>query len=161
YRIATNVCLTHRTRRPTASVTLPKAIEEIARSIEPAIVLSPYPDTLLDEIEATSGDPAAAYDLRESVQLAFLAAVQWLPPRQRAVLILHDVLGWSAAEVATLLDSTTASVNSALGRARATLDQQRAEGRLQSGRTVPTDEAAQSLVRRYVEAWQAVDVGKL
>ncbi len=162
YRIATNVCLRQRARRRTDPPVLPQALAEaVARSTEPAINLSPYPDALLDELAATSGDPVAEYDLRESVQLAFLAAVQLLPPRQRAVLILHDVLGWSAGEVAELLDSTTASVNGALNRARATLEQQRAAGRLQTGRRVPTDEVAQSLVRRYVEAWCAVDIGAL
>jgi RNA polymerase sigma-70 factor (ECF subfamily) len=162
YRIATNVCLRQGGRRQTELPVLTQAqIEEIARSAEPAITLSPYPDTWLDEIEATLGDPAAAYDLRESVQLAFLAAVQLLPPRQRAVLILRDVLGWSAAEVADLLDSTAASVNSALTRARATLEEQRAAGRLQTGRRVPSDEVERSLVRRYIEAWDAVDIGKL
>jgi RNA polymerase sigma-70 factor (ECF subfamily) len=162
YRIATNVCLRHRTRRRTDLPVVPQALAEaVARSTEPEITLSPYPDALLDELAATAGDPAVAYDLRESVQLAFLAAVQLLPPRQRAVLILRDVLGWSAAEVAELLEATPASVNGALNRARATIEQQRAAGRLQTGRAAPTDEAAQSLVRRYVEAWQAVDIGKL
>jgi RNA polymerase sigma-70 factor (ECF subfamily) len=162
YRIATNVCLRQGRRRGTELPVLTKAqIEAIARSTEPEITLSPYPDTWLDELEASTGDPAATYDLRESVQLAFLAAVQLLPPRQRAVLILRDVLGWSAAEVAELLDSTTASVNSALTRARATLEQQRAAGRLQTGQRVPADEVERSLVRRYVEAWAVVDIGKL
>ncbi len=87
--------------------------------------------------------------------------MQLLPPRQRAVLILRDVLGWSASEVADALEATTASVNSALNRARATLAQQRAAGRLVTGRSVPTDEVARSLVRRYVEAWQAVDIDTL
>jgi RNA polymerase sigma-70 factor (ECF subfamily) len=161
YRIATNVCLRHRPRRRTDPPTIPSLVEAIARSTEPSVNLTPYPDAWLDEIEATSGDPAAAYDLRESVQLAFLTAVQLLPPRQRAVLILRDVLGWSAGEVADVLEATTASVNSALTRARATLAQQRAAGRLPAGRSVPTDEVAQSLVRRYFEAWQAVDMDKL
>jgi RNA polymerase sigma-70 factor, ECF subfamily len=161
YRIATNVCLTRRIRQPKAPLVLPRAVEAIARSPEAAIGLSPYPDALLDELEATSGDPVADYDLRESVQLAFLAVVQLLPPRQRAVLILHDVVGFSAGEVAQLLDATLASVNSALNRARATIAQQRQVGRLQIGRTAPTDDIAQSLVRRYVEAWQAVDISNL
>jgi len=161
YRIATNVCLSRGRHRP-ADRPLPQPIAEaVARATEPAIHLSPYPDALLDELEATSGDPAAEYDLRESVQLAFLAAVQMLPPRQRAVLILRDVLGWTAAEVADVLAATTASVNNALHRARATMEQQRAAGRLQSSCIVPTNEVEQSLVRRYVGAWQACDVGRL
>jgi RNA polymerase sigma-70 factor (ECF subfamily) len=162
YRIATNVCLTrrHRTRIQVAS--LPASIAAaVARSTEPAITLSPYPDSLLDELQATSGDPVADYELGESVQLAFLAAVQLLPPRQRAVLVLRDVVGFSTDEVAELLESTTASVNSALNRARTTLEQQRAAGRLRPGRIAPSDDVAQSIVQRYVEAWQAVDIGKL
>lgn len=161
YRIATNVCLKQRSRRTADQHVLPKSVEAIPRSAEPAINLSPYPDALLDELQAPSGDPVAEYDLRESVQLAFLAVVQLLPPRQRAVLVLHDVVGFSAREVAELLESTTASVNSALNRARATMEQQRAAGRLQRGRLVPTDDVADSLVSRYVSAWQAVDIGKL
>jgi RNA polymerase sigma-70 factor (ECF subfamily) len=116
---------------------------------------------LLDELPATTGNPVAEYDLRESVQLAFLAAVHLLPPRQRAVLILHDVAGWSAREVADLLDSTTASVNSALQRARAAIEQQRKAGRLHTGRAVPTDEVERSVVSRYVEAWEARDFDRL
>jgi RNA polymerase sigma-70 factor (ECF subfamily) len=161
YRIATNVCLRQGRRKMDISWVHAGLAEAIARSTEPAIHLSPYPDAWLDELEAASDDPAAAYELRESVQLAFLAAVQLLPPRQRAVLILRDVLGWSAAEVADLLDTTAASVNSALSRARKTLEQQRAAGRLETGRKVPTHEEERSLVRRYVEAWAEVDLGKL
>ena len=162
YRIATNVCLSQRHRLRKDVPVFPQAIADaVARSTEPAITLTPYPDALLDELEATSGDPAAEVELRESVQLAFLAAVQLLPPRQRAVLILRDVVGFPADTVAHMLESTTASVNSALNRARATLERQRAAGRLHSGRLVPPDAVAESLVRRYGEAWQAMDIGKL
>ena len=83
--------------------------------------LEPYPDAALDGIADAAPGPAARYELREAVQLAFVAAIQQLPPRQRAILLLRDVLGWSAAESAQLLDSSVASVNSALQRARATL----------------------------------------
>jgi RNA polymerase sigma-70 factor (ECF subfamily) len=162
YRIATNVCLRQERRQRTEPRAAPPSrAEAIPHSSEPAISLSPYPDTLLDELGTGGDDPAAAYDLHESVQLAFLTAVQLLPPRQRAVLILRDVLGWSATEVAELLDVTTASVNGALNRARATMEQQRAAGRLQTRRAAPPDEVAQSLAQRYVEAWQAMDIGKL
>jgi RNA polymerase sigma-70 factor (TIGR02960 family) len=162
YRIATNVCLQHRQRQPAEPASRFLAVTEaITRSTEPSITLTPYPDALLDELEATSPDPAAEIDRRESVQLAFLAAVQLLPPRQRAVLILRDVLGFSAAEVAVMLDSTAASVNSALARARATLDRRRAAGRLKMGRPAPPDDAAQAIARRYGEAWQAMDLGRL
>jgi RNA polymerase sigma-70 factor (ECF subfamily) len=159
YRIATNVCLTRRSRRAVELPAIPPVLADaVAASGEGASHLAPYPDALLDELEATSGNPVSAFDLRESVQLAFVAAVQLLPPRQRAALLLCDVLGFSAAEVAALLDSTTASVNSALQRARATLDLQRSAGRLPPRRVVPSDEAEQRLVQRYLEAWTAADV---
>lgn len=162
YRIATNVCLSAGARQRAELPPAPPALADaIAASAEPIIHLSPYPDRLLDELEASWGNPVVQYDLRESVQIAFLAVVQLLPPRQRAVLILRDVLGWSASEVADLLDSTTASVNSALQRARATIDQQRLAGRLRLGRAVPSNEVERSLVQRYVDAWDAVDVGRL
>jgi RNA polymerase sigma-70 factor (ECF subfamily) len=162
YRIATNVCLRMGRRRQTDRTMYRQGQAEAGSyGAEPAIRLSPYPDALLDELEAIAEDPVAEYDLRESVQLAFLAAVQLLPPRQRAVLLLRDVLGWSAEETAALLESTTASVNGALNRARTTLERQRAAGRIQTGQTVPTDDREQSVVRRYIEAWDAVDIGKL
>jgi RNA polymerase sigma-70 factor (ECF subfamily) len=161
YRIATNVCLTQRAHRQARQPVIPIAAgEAIPHTIEESGPLSPYPDALLDQLETTTGNPAAVYDLRESVQLAFLAAVQLLPPRQRAVLILRDVAGFSTNEVAELLETTVASVNSALTRARATLDEQRQAGRLQR-LTTPSDEMAESLVQRYVQAWQASDVSKL
>jgi RNA polymerase sigma-70 factor (ECF subfamily) len=124
-------------------------------------VASPYPDGLLDGLPSDVTGPAARYDIRESVQLAFLAAIQLLPPRQRAVLILRDVLGWTSTEVAELLDSSTAGVNSALQRARTTLEHVRADGQLQQDRVPPPDDVQQSLLRRYVEAWEAVDIEAL
>jgi RNA polymerase sigma-70 factor, ECF subfamily len=158
YRIATNVCLSRRPRAPVdRSLPLPIA-RAIAVASEPSINLSPYPDALLDQLEATWGNPETEYDLRESVQLAFLAALQLLPARHRAVLILRDVLGWSAAEAAEMLDTTSASVNNALQRARATLEQQRAAGRLRSSCVVASDAVDQSLAERYVEAFQARDL---
>jgi RNA polymerase sigma-70 factor (ECF subfamily) len=161
YRIATNVCLTQRKRRHVRERSIPLAAgEAIPHTIEESVPLSPYPDALLDELEGTTSNPAAVYDLRESVQLAFLAAVQLLPPRQRAVLILRDVAGFSATEVAELLETTVASVNSALNRARGTVEEQRQAGRLQQF-TAPSDDVAESLVQRYVQAWQTNDVSKL
>jgi RNA polymerase sigma-70 factor (TIGR02960 family) len=158
YRIATNVCLTAAARRRpqpalvTHDLTTPKG---------EAITLAPYPDALLDEIPSTAADPAARYDLDESVQLAFLAAVQLLPPRQRAVLLLRDVLGFAAAEVADLTDATTAGVNSALQRARSTIERRCADGRLELSRTPPPDDVERSLVSRYVAAWQSADIDAL
>jgi RNA polymerase sigma-70 factor (ECF subfamily) len=162
YRIATNVALTQRRRTHRDRSALPQWLgDAAAKSTEPWITLSPYPDARLDELEAASGDPAAIAELDESVELAFLAAVQLLPPRQRAVLLLRDVVGFSADAVADILDSTTASVNSALNRARSTLQHQRALGRLQTGHISPPDAASESLARRYVEAWLEMDVARL
>ena len=158
YRIATNVCLSRGPRRPVERP-LPETIAQaVAMATEPAINLSPYPDAWLDQLEATSGDPETEYDLRESVQLAFLAAVQLLPARERAVLILRDVLGWSASDVADMLDTSAAGVNNALHRARATIEQQRAAGRLQASRVVPKDDVERRLVQSYVEAFHARDL---
>jgi RNA polymerase sigma-70 factor (TIGR02960 family) len=161
YRIATNVCLRQRARRPVdRSITSP-SVEALAPAMTRSFNLSPYPDALLDELETPFGNPGPEYDLHESVQLAFLALVQLLPARQRAVLILHDVVGFSAAEVADLLDSTVASVNSALNRARATLQQHQTTGRLPAVRSAPPDQVAQALVERCLEAWQAADIAQL
>src|SRR5207244_9266193 len=99
YRVATNACLDEIERRP--------------RRAEP---VEPFPNGLLDEAASPTYDPAARYALREGMELALLAAIQLLPGRQRAVLILRDVLGWTGPEVAELLESTVASVNRALQR---------------------------------------------
>jgi RNA polymerase sigma-70 factor, ECF subfamily len=148
YRIATNACLAAATRRPK-----PEHDEDI--------VLTPYPDTWLDELPSDADEPSARYDRHESVQLAFLAAVQTLPPRQRAVLLLRDVLGFSAREAAELLDASPTSVHSALRRARATLERRQAEGRLELDRKRPPDDVERSLVQRYVAAWEAIDLTAL
>jgi RNA polymerase sigma-70 factor (ECF subfamily) len=122
YRIATNRCLNALragTRRPREyqEAALP---EPSRRRAEP-IWLEPYPDVLLDGLAADLPGPEARFEVRESVSLAFLTALQQLPPRQRVVLVLRDVLGFRAAEVATMLDTTENAVTSALKRARATL----------------------------------------
>jgi RNA polymerase sigma-70 factor (ECF subfamily) len=161
YRIATNVCLTAATRRRIEPAPGPGQTDVVGPpGIEQIRYLTPYPDEWLDQLESPEANPAAQYDARESVQLAFLAAIQLLPPRQRAVLILRDVLGWSAAEAADLLESTTASVNSALQRARSTLDRWRSAGQLRTPAAPPND-VEQSLVRRYLDAWEAVDLDRL
>jgi RNA polymerase sigma-70 factor (TIGR02960 family) len=152
YKIATNVCLSAAGRSASESVPYPMNADG------EALVRTPYPDAWLDELRS---EPEVRYDLHESVQLAFLAAIQVLPPRQRAVLLLRDVLGFAADETAELIGSSTPSVNSALQRARAGLDRWRAAGRLDIGRSPAPDDVQQSLVRRYVEAWEAVDVDGL
>src|SRR4051794_22179850 len=129
YRIATNRCLNalrDRGRRPQE---VPPMVEppEPSRRTEP-VWLEPYPDVLLEAVADSSPGPETRYETREAIALAFVAALQHLPPRQRAVLVLRDVLGFHAAETADILDSSEASVKGALQRARATL-----EARLPSG----------------------------
>jgi RNA polymerase sigma-70 factor (ECF subfamily) len=167
YTIATNACLNHLERRPQqvlprsfASPTDPEAPPSPPTS--EIVSLEPYPDALLTELGGASADPLALYTFRESVELAFLTAIQVLPPRQRAVLILRDVLGWRTREVATLLESSAASVKSALQRARASLDDRFLES---DGNGPATSETAvkaeRSLVAKYMQAWESGDMKAL
>ena len=122
YRIATNRCLNmlrDRGRRPQEAPLMADPPEPTRRT-DP-IWLEPYPDALFEGVADTSSAPEARYEMREAVGLAFVAALQQLPPRQRAVLVLHDVLGFKNAEVADMLETSHASVKGALQRARATL----------------------------------------
>lgn len=143
YRIATNVCLRAIERRARTPAALDPTEAEIAA------YLQPYPDRLLPT------DLAA--EQRESVGLAFVSVMQLLPPRQRASLVLHDVLGWSAKEVAAVLGDSVASVNSALQRAREKLERERAAGRLARDHAPASTEAEARLIQRFVAAWEAVD----
>ena len=104
--------------------------------------------------------PATGYEVRESVQLAFLTVIQLLPPRQRAVLLLRDVLAFSAAETAQILQASQAAVNSALQRARATLEAHRASGRLRPA-SLPDEGAERALADRFTAAWHACDIPAL
>jgi RNA polymerase sigma-70 factor (ECF subfamily) len=117
--------------------------------------LGPYPDSALERIADHAPGPAARYETREAVQLAFIAAIQLLPPRQRAALLLNDVLGWTPVESARLLDSSVAAVNSALQRARMTLD-----ARLPGPPPVvaAASDAQRALLDRYVRAWEDTDL---
>jgi RNA polymerase sigma-70 factor (ECF subfamily) len=129
YRIATNRCLNalrDRKRRPKE---VPSMVEppEPTRMAEP-LWLEPYPDALLEGLADTAPGPEARYDTRESVALAFIAALQQLPPRQRAALVLHDALGFRTAEVAEILDTSDGSVKGALQRAHATVDERLPDG---------------------------------
>ena len=130
YRIATNRCLTARSRAAAAPAVSrgPAPPPSNVSDIEVA-ALEPYPDEWLREL-AGNGDPAARYEVRESVQLAFLTVIQLLPPRQRAVLLLRDVLAFPAAETAHILRASEAAVNSTLQRARAALRAYQASGRI-------------------------------
>ncbi len=113
YRIATNVCL-DMLRRSSRRLTTMSSFAEVAW-------LQPYPDRLLDEVAPLDEQPEAVAVERETIELAFLAAMQVLPPRQRAAFIVRDVLGWSASETASLLETSVAAANSALQRARTTM----------------------------------------
>jgi len=162
YRIATNACLKVLASRARPRRVLPETqgppfvqMPEGGPATEIAW-LEPYPDAALEGIADTAPGPDARYEMREAVQLAFVAAIQHLPPRQRAVLLLHDVLGWSATETGRLLDASVASVNSALQRARATLEKRLPAGR-QSNQPVP-DDRQRALLERYVRAWESADV---
>lgn len=159
YRIATNVCMDmlgsrQRRARP---MDLSGAGEPVAENLNvPAEVtwLEPIPDTST----LAAIDPAEQAQARESIRLAFVAALQHLPARQRAVLILCEVLRWKAAEVAELLDTSVASVNSALQRARATLD----ERRMSSHEMVPVvGSEHRQLLERYVDAFERYDISAL
>jgi RNA polymerase sigma-70 factor (ECF subfamily) len=159
YRIATNVCLDmlngrERRARP---MDLGPSLEPRASNLNtlPEVTwIEPIPQSAI----AADADPAAVAESRETIRLAFVAALQHLPPRQRAVLILCEVLRWKAAEVAELLDTSVASVNSALQRARATLDQTDVSS---SDPAPPLSDADRDLLARYVEAFQAYDIEKL
>src|SRR6266700_6103621 len=162
YRIATNACLNALAGRRSAGRVLPDSQGPPADRMpegEPATEiawLEPYPDSALEGIADTAPGPDARYEMQEAVQLAFVAAIQHLPPRQRAVLLLHDVLRWSAAETAGLLDASVASVNSALQRARATLEKRFPTGR-PSAQPAP-DDRQRALLDRYVRAWEGADL---
>jgi RNA polymerase sigma-70 factor (ECF subfamily) len=162
YRIATNICLDALDRRPRRilpSSVVPAADPEVPAQ-PPADLpwLTPYPDVLLDELESDAAKPDDVVVARETIELAFLAAIQHLPPRQRAALILRDVLGWSAKETAALLDCSVAGANSAVQRARTTLKGQVLTDRVE--RPAATGEE-RSLLRSYVDAWHRADVPTL
>jgi RNA polymerase sigma-70 factor (TIGR02960 family) len=157
YRIATNRCLNtlrDRGRRPQEAPPMPEPPEPTRRS-DP-IWLEPYPDVLLDGVPDTSPGPEARYEMREAVGLAFVAALQHLPPRQRAVLVLRDVLGFQGAEVADILGSSEASVKGAIQRARATLGT-RLPGGGRERAPLPRSARERELVGRFVDAVERGD----
>ena len=160
YRIATNVCLRFIERRPRQ--VLPIDFEGasdphdgLADEIRDVPWMEPYPDAAL---EAGYAAPEARYERRESVELAFVAALQHLPARQRAVLILRDVLGFSGAEVAEQLDATPEAVYSALQRAHKAVDERLPERSQQEALRTIGDERLRELVSSYVDAWERGDV---
>jgi RNA polymerase sigma-70 factor (ECF subfamily) len=154
YRIATNRCLNalrDNSRRP-EEVLMRADLPEPSR-IGEVLWLEPYPDEILD-VEV---GPEARYDAKESVTLAFVTALQHLPPRQRAVLVLREVLGFSSAEVAGMLDTSAVSINSALQRARTTLDTRTPEPNRERA-PLPRSSRERELVERFVEAFTNSDV---
>jgi RNA polymerase sigma-70 factor (ECF subfamily) len=161
YRIATNVSLDAIARRPKRVLRLDEpAWEPSADPGEPlveSIWIEPYPDEHLG-LEDGYAAPDARYEERESVELAFIAALQHLPARQRAVLILREVLGFSAREVAQALGTTAAAANSALQRARKTVAETLPERSQQATLRSLGDEGLRGLVQRYVEAWETRNV---
>ncbi len=160
YRIATNVCLdmlsgSQRRARPMDLGPASTANTPVGVPLVESTWIVPIPDS---RVVSPAGDPADLAVTRETIRLAFVAALQHLPPRQRAVLILREVLAWSAAEVAELLDTTVASVNSALQRARATLASVDAAD---TDPVEPMDEAQRDLLARYVDAFERYDMASL
>ena len=159
YRIATNVCLDmlsgrERRARPMDLGPAREPVEANLNALPEVTWIEPAPDGLVVPVD---GDPAELAVARETVRLAFVAALQHLPPRQRAVLILCEVLRWKASEVAELLETSVPSVNSALQRARATLD----AADLANEPTTQLDESNRALLARYVEAFEAYDIDAL
>jgi len=162
YRIATNVCLDmlqarqRRARPMDLQESQTADIANLDGGLPEHAWVQPAPDARMLPAE---GDPAELAAARETVRLAFVAALQHLPPRQRAVLILREVLRWQASEVAELLDTTTVSVNSALQRARATMDA--ADLDAHTAQREAADEEQQALLARYCDAFERYDIGEL
>jgi RNA polymerase sigma-70 factor (ECF subfamily) len=159
YSIATNVCLDmlggrERRARPMDLGGAQSPDVANLNTLGETTWIQPIPSSLI----AAEGDPAEVAVARETVRLAFVAALQHLPPRQRAVLILREVLRWKASEVAELLDTSVASVNSALQRARATLAERDLSA---TDLSTPPDEADRELLARYVEAFESYDMDAL
>ncbi|MEU8247074.1 RNA polymerase subunit sigma-70 [Nonomuraea sp. NPDC048916] len=164
YRIATNACLDFLDRHPRRP--RPRETDQAQRSQpgpSPAEIqwLQPYPDRWLEPAAPGSAEPDAAVVGKETIELAFLAAIQHLPPRQRAVLILRDVLGWSAKETAAQLDASVDSVKSALQRARSTLRTRLPERRLEWGPSTAPTAQERELLQRFMDAHERTDAAAL
>jgi RNA polymerase sigma-70 factor (ECF subfamily) len=163
YRIATNKCLDARrsgSRRPAKDWDVPHVEPPEPTRLGEVVWLEPYPDALLEGTQVAPG-PEARYERRESISLAFVTALQVLPPRQVAVLILRDVLGFHASEVADMLGSSVESVNSALKRARSSLERRwspRTDPGAPAARGSPSEEA---VVGKFVRAWESADLDAL
>jgi RNA polymerase sigma-70 factor (ECF subfamily) len=165
YRIATNACLTMIERRPTRALPIDYGgasdpHDPPERPLVEPVWLEPYPDQAL-EAEDASVSPATRYERRESIELAFIAALQHLPSRQRAVLLLRDVLGLAPAEIAAALDTTPAAIYSLLQRARQAADERLPARSQQATLRSIGDRRLRELVERYLRAWDAGDVAAI
>jgi RNA polymerase sigma-70 factor (TIGR02960 family) len=163
YRIATNRCLNMLragNRRPRSYEDRPDLLLPEATAAGEPLWLEPYPDQLLDELPDEAPGPEPRYEMREAISLAFVTALQLLPARQRAALLLHDVLGFRANEVAAMLEATDESVTSALKRARTKLEQRLDEDRSEPP-PAPGSRAEQQLLERFTTAFEGNDVAAL
>ena len=163
YKIATNRCLNARrsaSRRPATAWDIPGVEPPEPTRLGEVVWLEPFPDTNLEGASNVPLGPEARYEQREAISLAFVKGLQVLPPRQLAVLILRDVLGFHANEVADMLGSTVESVNSALKRARASLEHQLLTTRDETPPT-PGSPSEDAIVAKFVRAWESADLDEL
>ena len=164
YRIATHRCLDARraaSRRPAKEWDVPKVDPPEPTGFGEVVWLQPFPDALLEGAIDVRPGPEARYEQSEAISLAFMTALQVLPPRQLAVLILRDVLGFHASEVADMLDSTVESVNSALKRARVTLHRHQPSAPGREPPPAPGSPAEDAIVAKFARAWESADIGAL
>ena len=164
YRIATNRCLNARrsaSRRPAKEWDIPGVEPPEPTRLGEVVWLEPFPDALLEGATGVPPGPEARYEQTESISLAFVTALQILPPRQLAVLILRDVLGFHASEVAGMLDSTVDSVTSALKRARASLQRRQPAVAGREPPPAPESPAEDAIVAKFVSAWESADLDAL
>ncbi len=164
YRIATNRCLDARrtaSRRPAKEWDVPNVERPEPTRFGEVVWLEPYPDALLEGAVDMPLGPEARYEQTEAVSLAFVTALQVLPPRQLAVLVLRDVLGFHTSEVAGMLDATSDSVNSALKRARASLERRLPPTVGREPPPVAGSPAEDALVAKFARAWESADLGAL
>ena len=161
YRVATSRCLNalrSRRRRPQAGWPMPDVDPPDATRLGEVVWLEPYPDVLLEGLADRGPGPEARYETTEAVSLAFVTALQLLPPRQRAVLVLRDVLGYRASEAAAIIDATEESVTSALKRARATLDRELSTSGDREPPPPPASPIEQGVLSRLARALESGDV---
>ncbi|TCB96765.1 sigma-70 family RNA polymerase sigma factor [Micromonospora zingiberis] len=165
YRIATNACLDFLSRHPrqprAGRGPVPAETGPRPTTSDEVYWLQPYPDRLLEPAAPADAQPDAALVAKETIELAFLVAIQHLPPRQRAVLILRDVLGWPAAEAADLLELSVASANSALQRARANIKDHLPPSRIEWAPTGDPTDAERALLQRYMGVLEQGDTGAM